>query len=150
MLDNPTFTTALDNSVVNPILANQKGITFSVSDKWTHPTVSLFTEKHYTRIGLWTSLAISKTTINDEEVAKSMLARKVCATRNKLDRYRHLVPGFNKYTESNCKYAFRQKRVTQTVHCFLTTLPYEGIYISFHIWETCHHVVRNNYWILPG
>ena len=62
-----------------------------------------------------------------------MLARKVCATRNirnKLDRYRHFVPGFNKYTESNCKYAFRQKRVTQTVNCFLTTLPYEGIYIS--------------------
>ena len=60
---NPTFKTALDNSVVNPILANQKGITFSASDKWTHPTVALLKEKHYTRIGLWTSLAISKTIV---------------------------------------------------------------------------------------
>lgn len=60
------LTTALDNSVVNPILANQKGITFSANDKWTDPSVALLKEKHYTRIGLWTSLAISKTIVRNK------------------------------------------------------------------------------------
>ncbi|XP_057375004.1 uncharacterized protein LOC130695960 [Daphnia carinata] len=116
----------LDNSIVNPIMANQRGITFSASDKWTDPTVALLAEKHLSRFGLWTSLAVSKTIINDEEVARSILARKVCAIRDKLDGYLHLVPGFSKYTESNCKYAFRQKLVTQTVSCYLVNLPYAG------------------------
>jgi hypothetical protein len=54
---------ALDNSIINPIMANQKGVTFTATDKWTDPTVALFKERHYTRIGLWTSVAISRTTV---------------------------------------------------------------------------------------
>lgn len=57
-------TAILDNTIVNPALANQKGVSFAVSDKWTNPTVALFQDKHYTGIGLWTSLAISKTTVH--------------------------------------------------------------------------------------
>jgi hypothetical protein len=56
-----------------------------------------------------------------------MLATKMCATRDKLDSYQHLVPGFDKYTECNCKYAFHQKRVIKAVNCYLVTIPYKGI-----------------------
>lgn len=44
-------------------MANQKGVTFTATDKWTDPTVGLFKDRHYTRIGLWTSIAISRTTV---------------------------------------------------------------------------------------
>lgn len=53
----------LDNSIVNPVLANHKGVSFAVADKWTDPSIALFQQKHYTRFGLWTSLALSKTTV---------------------------------------------------------------------------------------
>lgn len=46
-------------------MANHKGVTFSVADKWTDPTVALFRERHYTRIGLWTSAAIFRTTVKN-------------------------------------------------------------------------------------
>ena len=53
----------IDNSIINPVMANQRGVTFSMTDKWTDPTVALLWNKHYTRIGLWTSAAISRTTV---------------------------------------------------------------------------------------
>ena len=44
-------------------MANQRRVAFSLSDKWTNPNIAVFLEEHYTRFGLWTSLAISKTTV---------------------------------------------------------------------------------------
>jgi hypothetical protein len=128
-------------------MANQKGVAFSVSDKWTDPTVALFLNKHYTRIGLWTSVAISRTTvrdltslflyyynyfslhlqINDEDIMTSVISRKVCAHRNDHERFRDLVPGFNNYTEENCNYAVRQKRMIEQSNCYMMTLPYKGL-----------------------
>nr|CAH0111534.1 unnamed protein product [Daphnia galeata] len=117
---------ALDNSIINPIMANQKGVTFSVSDKWTDPTVALFVGRHFTRIGLWTSVALSRKTINDEDIMTSIIARKVCAHRNDHERFRYLVPGFANYTEENCNYAVRQKRVTSMKNCYMMSIPYKG------------------------
>jgi hypothetical protein len=44
-------------------MANQKGVIFTAADKWTDPMVALFQDRHYTRVGLWTSIAISRTTV---------------------------------------------------------------------------------------
>lgn len=57
------MTVLLDNAIINPVLANQKGVSFAVSDKWTDPNVALLQEKHYLRFGQWTSLALSRTTV---------------------------------------------------------------------------------------
>ncbi|XP_057366903.1 uncharacterized protein LOC130687737 [Daphnia carinata] len=119
-------TRALDNSIINPIMANQKGVTFSVTDKWTDPMVALLRERHYTRIGLWTSVAISRTTINDEEIMHSVVSRKLCATRDGQNTFLHLVPAFKNYTLDNCVYAARQKRITEIINCYIITLPYKG------------------------
>ncbi|XP_046438738.1 acid-sensing ion channel 4-B-like [Daphnia pulex] len=56
----------------------------------------------------------------------SIVYRKVCAHRNDHERYRHLVPGFGNYTEENCNFAVRQKRVTEYANCYMMNLPYKG------------------------
>ncbi|XP_045031451.1 uncharacterized protein LOC116933281 isoform X2 [Daphnia magna] len=126
LVNDLRVTRALDNSIINPIMANHKGVTFSVADKWTDPTVALFRERHYTRIGLWTSAAIFRTTINDEEIMHSVVSRKLCAFRDGHNSFLHLVPGFKNYTLDNCIYAVRQKRVTESLNCYIITLPYKG------------------------
>lgn len=130
-------------------MANQKGVSFSISDDLTDPRVALFKQKYYARIGLWTSLAVSKTIVpiclslkeksvviyiymqvNDEEVITSYLVRKPCASQHDPNRYQHLVPGFDNYTEGNCKYAVRQRLVNEMNKCYMVSLPYKGIYSS--------------------
>ncbi|EFX89774.1 hypothetical protein DAPPUDRAFT_94686 [Daphnia pulex] len=64
--------------------------------------------------------------INDEDIMTSVVSRKVCAHRNDHERYRHLVPGFGNYTEENCNFAVRQKRVTEYANCYMMNLPYKG------------------------
>ena len=120
-----------------------------MSDKWTDPTVAIYLGKHYTRIGIWTSVALSRKTvthlqliifsldfksifsaqmeINDEDIMTSVVSRKVCAHRNDHERYHHLVPGFGNYTEENCNFAVRQKRVTEYANCYMMNLPYKGL-----------------------
>lgn len=56
----------------------------------------------------------------------SIIARKVCAHRNDHERFRYLVPGFANYTEENCNYAVRQKRVTSMKNCYMMSIPYKG------------------------
>ncbi|XP_046438737.1 uncharacterized protein LOC124190209 [Daphnia pulex] len=117
---------ALDNSIINPIMANQKGVIFTAADKWTDPMVALFQDRHYTRVGLWTSIAISRTTVNDEEIMQSLISRKICAQRDAQNTFLHLVPGFVNYTENNCVYANRQQRIVDASKCHLYFLPYKG------------------------
>lgn len=142
----------LDNSILNPILINQKGVFFSVSDKWTHPMLAVSGAAHFTRFGTRTALAISKTIVStelkvavffshlhinsgcvqvdDEDVQRSFLAklaRKTCAARSDQDQYKHLVPWTN-YTESNCIFSFHQKGITKSLNCYLATFPYQGIF----------------------
>ncbi|EFX89773.1 hypothetical protein DAPPUDRAFT_310184 [Daphnia pulex] len=117
---------ALDNSIINPIMANQKGVIFTAADKWTDPMVALFQDRHYTRVGLWTSIAISRTTVNDEEIMQSLISRKICAQRDAQNTFLHLVPGFVNYTENNCVYANRQQRIVEASKCHLYFLPYKG------------------------
>lgn len=67
----------------------------------------------------------------------SFLVRKTCADRNDPDRYRYLVPGYDNYTEANCNYAYRQKRIIDDIGCYIVTLPHEGfIRLDFKIIRT--------------
>lgn len=73
------------------------------------------------------------------------------------------MPGFDNYTETNCYYAIRQKRVNQFLSCHLVTIPYKGAYLS--VWISlqgfdfncvmgivkviCHRAVLDKCWPLP-
>lgn len=63
----------------------------------------------------------------------SVVSRKLCAFRDGHNSFLHLVPGFKNYTLDNCIYAVRQKRVTESLNCYIITLPYKGFWVSFKI-----------------
>lgn len=52
--------TALDNTIIHPLFGNHRGVFFSVSDRWSHPYMSLVNARQYVRAGLISSLAITK------------------------------------------------------------------------------------------
>ena len=54
----------LENSIIHPLYANQRGVFYSATDRWTDPYVALHSERHLAQPGQWVNLPICKTTVS--------------------------------------------------------------------------------------